>query len=405
MKDVFKAQKVTDTVYWVGAIDWVLRDFHGYATNRGTTYNAYLVLADTVALIDAVKAPFKDELLARIASVIDPKNISIIVSNHSEMDHTGCLPDVIEAVEPDAVYASRAGTEALARHFHGTGGIVAVEDGQTVSLGNRTLSFIETKMVHWPDSMLSTLVEEQLLFSQDGFGMHLATSELFADRLPREVLEFEAAKYFANILMPLVSPILKALGKVQEAGIELAVVAPDHGPIWRRREDIEFIVGKYAGWCEQKPTRKAVVVYDTMWGSTERLARAIGEGLKAGGAEPKLMPLKGCHRSDIATEVLEAGALVVGSPTLNNMMFPTVADVLTYLQGLRPKNLVGAAFGSYGWAAAGVKQVRETLEAMKVELVGEGLKVKYVPDGSDLKEAYSLGLAVAERLREVCARA
>jgi flavorubredoxin len=401
MKDVFKAHKVTDTVYWVGAIDWGLRDFHGYATSRGTTYNAFLVLADKITLIDTVKAPFRDELLARIASVADPKRIAVIVSNHSEMDHTGCLPDVIAAVEPERVVASKSGVEALARHFHGTKGIEAVEDGATLDLGNRTLRFFETKMVHWPDSMLSYLVEEKLLFSQDGFGMHLATSELFADMLPRDLLEEEAAKYFANILMPLVSPISKALAKVQEIVNDLGIVAPDHGPIWRRRDDIEFIVGKYVEWCAQKPTMKAVVVYDTMWGSTELLARAIGDGLKAGGAWPKLMPLKGSTRSDVATEVLGAGALVVGSPTLNNNVFPTVADVLTYLKGLKPQNKVGAAFGSYGWGATGVKQVRETLEAMKVNLVGDGLTVKYVPANQDLVEARRLGEQIAAKLKAV----
>ena len=402
MKDVFTAQKVTDTVYWVGAIDWALRDFHGYATGRGTTYNAYLVLADKITLIDTVKAPFKDELLARIASVIDPRDIVYIVSNHSEMDHTGCLPEVIEAVAPEKVFASRGGKEALARHFHDIEGIVAVQDGETLGLGNRTLSFVETKMVHWPDSMLSYLVEEQLLFSQDGFGMHLATSEFFADNLAPDILGYEAAKYFANILMPLTGPITKALGKVRQLGIELKIIAPDHGPIWRRDEDVEMIVGKYAEWCAQEPTMKAVVVYDTMWGSTEKMARAIGEGLTAGGAEPKLMALKGSHRSDIATEVLDAGALIVGSPTLNNNMFPTVADVLTYLKGLKPQNLVGAAFGSYGWAPAGVKQVQEVLKAMKVELVGDGLKAKYVPDAGDLEQAYARGLQVAEKLKAAC---
>ena len=343
--------------------------------------------------------------------MVDPKQIAIIVSNHSEMDHTGCLPDVIAAVEPDKVYASKAGVETLARHFHNTKGIEAVENGATLDLGNRTLRFLETKMVHWPDSMLSYMPDEKLLFSQDAFGMHLATSELLADSLPRDMLEQEAGKYFANILMPLVNPISKALGKVQEAGIELAragglgIVAPDHGPIWRRPEDIEFIVGKYVEWCAQKPTMKAVVVYDTMWGSTELLARAIGDGLKAGGAEPKLMPLKGNHRSDVATELLEAGALVVGSPTLNNNMFPTVADVLTYLRGLKPQNKVGAAFGSYGWAPAGVKQVRAVLEEMKVALVGDALTIKYVPTDEDLGSARELGIQVAERLKAVCGAA
>jgi len=404
MKDVFKAQKITEGVYWVGAIDWGLRDFHGYATHRGSTYNAYLVLADKVALIDTVKKPFKDELLARVASVIDPKKISVIVSNHTEMDHTGCLPEVIEAVKPERVVASKNGAAALAQHFPATTGIEAVEDGATVSLGNRTLSFVETKMVHWPDSMLSYLVEEKLLFSQDAFGMHLATSELFGDNLPRALLEDEAAKYFANILMPLTSFITKTLEKVQALGLEFRIVAPDHGPIYRRDEEIQWIVGKYAEWCAQKPTMKAVVVYDTMWGSTERLARAISEGLKAGGAEPEVMPLRGCHRSDVATAVLGAGALVMGTPTLNGMMFPTVADVLTYLQGLKPQNKVGAAFGSYGWGPAGVKQVQEILGAMKVELVGDGLKVKYVPDEKDLEAAHALGLAVAEKLKAVCTK-
>ncbi len=403
MNDTFRAQQITDSVYWVGAIDWGLRDFHGYATSRGTTYNAYLVLADKIALIDAVKAPFKNELLARIASVIDPQRIDVIVSNHSEMDHSGCLPEVIAAVEPERVVASKAGAETLRQHFDLTS-IEAVEDGAVLDLGNRTLQFVETKMVHWPDSMLTYMPEEKLLFSQDAFGMHLATIELFVDNLPRELLEAEAAKYFANILMPLVGPISKALAKVQQSGIALDIVAPDHGPIWRRAEDIAWIIGKYVEWCAQKPTMKAVVTYDTMWGSTERLARAIGEGLKAGGADPRVMPLRGCHRSDVATEVLGAGALVVGSPTLNMNMFPTVADVLTYLKGLKPQNLVGAAFGSYGWAPAGVRHVHETLAAMKVDLVDDGLAVKYVPTDEDLKAAHALGVAVAGKLKAACAR-
>jgi len=402
LKDVFTAQKITDTVYWVGAIDWGVRDFHGYATYRGTTYNAYLVLADTVTLIDTVKAPFKDELLARIASVIDPKKISVIVSNHSEMDHSGCLRQVIETVGPDKVIASRNGKATLDQHFDLGTKVTAIEDGETLDLGNRALTFVETKMVHWPDSMVSYLAEEKLLFSQDAFGMHLATHELFADRLPRPLLEEEAAKYFANILMPLAGPITKALDKIGALELELKIVATDHGPIWRRDEDIEWILSKYADWCAQAPRTKAVVMYDTMWGSTERMARAIVEGLKAGGAEPKLMPLRGSHRSDIATEVLEAGALIVGSPTLNGMMFPTVADVLTYLQGLKPKNLVGAAFGSYGWAPAGVRQVQERLEAMNVDLVGDGLTVKYVPTDEDLQHACALGRQVAGRLVAAC---
>jgi len=398
----FKAVKVTEHVHWVGAIDWALRDFHGYATGRGTTYNAYLVMAEKVALIDTVKAPFKEEMLSRIAAVVDPQDISIIVSNHSEMDHTGCLPEVIALVKPEQVFASVKGAEAISAHFHPAPEVVAVKDGDTASLGNMELSFIETRMLHWPDSMFTYLAEDELLFSQDAFGMHLATSERFADEVERAVILEEAAKYYANILLPyslLVKNLLSRLGKL---GLSIRTVAPDHGPIYRREEDIDWILKLYADWAAQQPTKKAVVVYDTMWGSTALMARAIADGIAAAGASAKVMPLRACHRSDVITELLDAGALVVGTPTINNQMFPTLADALMYLKGLKPRNLVGAAFGSYGWSGEAVAQVEEILTAMKVELVAEALKVKYVPDDDDLAKCRALGGLIAAKLKEVC---
>jgi flavorubredoxin len=394
-----KASKVADDIHWVGAIDWAIRDFHGYETPRGSTYNAYLVLADKIALIDTVKAPFKREMLSRVASVVDPGDISYIVSNHAEMDHSGCLPEVIEAVRPEKVFASRMGVKALAAHFHGDREIVAVNDGQTLSLGNRSLTFIESRMLHWPDSMMTYVPDAGVLFSQDAFGMHLASSERFADELDDALLQWEAAKYYANILLPLSPLITKFLQKVGKLDLRINVAATDHGPIWRDA-DVAKIVEWYAQWAAQRPTNKAVVVYDTMWGSTAAMARAIGEGLAAGGASAKVMQLRACHRSDIATELLDAGALIVGSPVLNNNIFPTVADVLTYLKGLQPKNLVGAAFGSYGWnEMAAVKHLVEALEDMKVELVADPVTANYVPDSDALAQCYDLGTRVAERLQ------
>jgi flavorubredoxin len=400
MKDTYEAIKVTDDIYWVGAIDWGIRDFHGYLTGRGTTYNAFVILADTVTLIDTVKAPFKQEMLARIASIINPEDISYIISNHTEMDHSGSLPDVIETVKPDKVFASINGVKALADHFHMEREIVGVQDGETVSLGSRNVTFVETKMLHWPDSMFTYLAEEEFLFSSDAFGMHLASSERFADQLDDGVLEYEAAKYYANILLPFSPLVTKLLDKVAGLGITINTIAPDHGPIWRKEPS--RMLNSYATWAAQEPTNKAVVVYDTMWESTTAMARAIGEGLAAGGTTTKIMPLRSCHRSDVATEILDAGALLIGSPTINNNIFPTVADTLTYLKGLKPQNLIGAAFGSYGWSGEAVKQISDMLAAMKIELVGDGIKVKYVPDSAALAQCYSLGERVAAKLQETC---
>ena len=398
MADTFRAVRISEHVYWVGAIDWAVRNFHGYLTSRGTTYNAFLIMGDRITLVDTVKRPFQDEMLARIASVVDPVRIEYIISNHAEMDHSGCLPQVIELAKPKSVYASKSGAKALESHFHMARELVTVADGQQIELGGMHLSFAETKMCHWPDSMVTYVHEDKLLLSQDAFGMHLASYERFDDELDERLLEDEAARYYANILLPLSSFVEKALAKLGGLGAEFRIIAPDHGPIWRK--DPGKIVQLYSRWAAQRRTNKAVVVYDTMWKSTDLMARAVGEGLAAGGARARLLPMSGTHRSDVAAEILDAGALVVGAPTLNNAMFPTVADVLNYIGGLRPKGLIGAAFGSYGWSGESPKDVREALEAMKVELVGEPLRVKYVPDGEELKRCYDLGLQVAARLKE-----
>jgi len=399
MSGHFEAVKISDHVYWVGAIDWGIRDFHGYSTFRGSTYNAYLIVADDVILIDTVKAPFKDELLSRVASVTDPENIRYIISNHSEMDHSGCLPQVITDVRPDKVFASPNGVKALAAHFHMEREITAVKDGESLALGGVNLSFLETRMLHWPDSMVTYVVEDKLLFSQDGFGMHLATGERFADEIDECFIIEEGSKYFANILTPYSTLVTRLIERVGGLGIRIDTLCPDHGPIWRK--DPGKIIGLWSKWAEQAPTEKALVVYDTMWGSTEKMARAISEGFIDGGATAVVMPLKSCDRSDVATELLDAGALLVGTPTINNGIFPTVADVLTYLKGLKFKNLIGAAFGSYGWSGEGYKLIDDELASMKVDIVADPLGFNYVPDDEALARCRELGLTVAKKLKEV----
>jgi len=397
MDKSFRAVKVSDHVYWVGAIDWTVRDFHGYRTHRGSTYNAYLVLADKITLLDTVKAPFMDEMLARIASVVDPKSIRYIVSNHSEMDHSGCLPAVIDVIGPEKVYASAMGVKTLEELFHTGREIVPLKDGDSLSLGNMNLAFMETRMLHWPDSMFSYLAEEQVLFSQDAFGMHLATSERFADEIDPAILRYEAATYYANIILPYSNLVLKLIDRVAASGLEFKVIAPDHGPIWRK--DLSGILADYRMWAEQKPRNKAVVVYGTMWHSTEMMARAISEGLASGGTEVKLMSVDVCHRSDVVYEILDAGALIAGSPTLNNHMLPQMADVLTYLKGLKPANLIGTAFGSYGWSGESVRQIQDILAEMKVAPAGEAVRTRHVPGGDVLQQCFDLGRQISGELR------
>ena len=396
MNDIYSAVKVTDNVYWVGAIDWTIRDFHGYTTPHGSTYNAYLVMADDITLIDTVKAPFKDEMLARIKSVVEPSKIKNIISNHSEMDHSGCLPEVIDFIKPKKVFASTIGVKTLKELFHDQHEIIPVKDGETLSLGNMELTFMETRMIHWPDSMFTYLAKDQLLFSQDAFGMHLATLERFADEIPAATLEYEAATYYANIVLPYSPIVLKTLEKVAAAGLKIKIIAPDHGPVWRK--DIGWIIDLYKKWASQKPTAKAVVVYGTMWHSTEKMASAIAEALAGAGIKVKLLSMNESHRSEVVYEVLDAGALIVGSPTLNNNILPQMADVMTYLKGLKPANLIGAAFGSYGWSGESVKNLEAILKEMKVEIAAEAVSVKNVPDNSVFEKCHELGKTIAAEL-------
>lgn len=395
----YQAIKVTERVYWVGAFDWDIRSFHGYSTSRGTTYNAFLILGSEPILIDTVKAPFYDEMVARIRSVVDPKKIKHVISNHAEMDHSGCLPKVLNLIQPDNFFASIMGCKALQAHFGDAIQPTAVKNGEVMQLGDAKLTFLETRMLHWPDSMFTYLHEDGLLFSQDGFGMHLSTSQLFADQNPRDILEYEAGKYYANILMLFSPQVNKLLASPTVADLDIKMIAPDHGPIWRTPEDIAWILDCYRRWNEQKPGKKVVIVYDTMWQSTAKMAQVIAEGVIAEGLPVKLLSAASCDRSDVATELLEAGALVAGSPTINKQMFPTMADILCYLKGLNRRNLVGQAFGSFGWGGEGAVHVQNDLKEMGVELVGELLKVNYVPTDADFEKCFELGKQIAQAVK------
>jgi flavorubredoxin len=388
--------EIAEGIFEVGATDWNIRDFHGYTTKEGTTYNAYLIMDEKITLIDTVKKEFADDMIRKIARIVDPKKIDYVISNHTEMDHSGGLPRVMHKVGEDKpLYCSKVGHKNLSKHFSQPWNYQPVENGGELVLGKRTLTFFETRMLHWPDSMFTYIKEDEILFSSDAFGQHYAGLERFDDQIGDAIMP-HARKYFANILLLYAPLVLKLIDQVTQMGLVIKMICPDHGIMWRN--DPLKIIHSYAEWSQQKPKRKALVIYDTMWHSTEIMAHAIVHSLGQEGVDAKPMHLRNWHRSDILTEVLDAAAIIIGSPTLNNGLFPTVGDFLTYLKGLKPKNKIGAAFGSYGWSGEAVKRINGELEEMKFEVIDPGIRIEFVPDEKGLDACRELGKKIAGRL-------
>jgi flavorubredoxin len=383
-------------IYWVGAIDWNIRDFHGYSTHKGSSYNAYLVVGEKTALVDTVKAPFFAEMMGRIREIIPPDKIDYLIVNHVEMDHSGSLPLFKEAFPQVEVLCSPRAEGELKRHYGGDIPLRVVKTGDTLNLGAKTLTFVEVPMVHWPDSMVTYVKEAKVLLPNDAFGQHIASTERFDDELGWDCIHPEATKYFANIVMPYGQQVLKALEALQR--IEIEVIGPSHGIIWRKY--IPEIVASYERWAKGETEQKALVVYDTMWGSTESMAKSIYQGIVEEGVTAKLYRLGNSDKSDIVQEVLEARGLVLGSPTLNNGIFPSVAEFSTYIKGLRPKGRIAAVFGSYGWGkGVTTKALAADLQTAGMEVMEE-LQVQFVPQGDDLKHCEELGQRLAERIKK-----
>lgn len=380
---MLNAIEISPKVWWVGGIDWNERLFHGYTTERGITYNAYLIMDEKVTLIDTCKATFSDELVQRISQVVDPAKIDVVITNHVEMDHSGSLP-VIHRLAPNAtIYASAgAGVNEVRAHF----GIEAtpVKSGDTLCIGERTLTFVTTPMVHWPDNMVTYSDVDQILFSNDAFGQHFATTKRFDDENDLCEIFKQAKKYYANIVWPYGMQAHKALEAVK--GLDLKMIAPSHGCIWRSH--IDEILEKYEAWTTYQTEEKAVVVFDSMWHSTESMAREICDAFIAEGVSAQLVDVKTTHISDIILYMCDAKYVAVGSPTLNSNMLPTIASFLTYMRGLSPKNeqRIGLAFGSYGWAPLGPKQVYAELENAKFQLPVPVVAQQWIPSEENLAE-------------------
>lgn len=395
MTDEVEPLALARGVYWVGVIDWNLRDFHGYVTPKGTTYNSYLIVDDKITLVDTVKAEFSAEMLKRISQIVDPAKIDHVIVNHVEMDHSGSLPAIMTAAPDATIYCSKNGKDGLHLHYKADGckdwAIEVVKTGSELSLGSKTLMFIEATMLHWPDSMHTYIKEDKILLSSDAFGQHIATSKPFDDEVGDVMAE--AAEYYANILMPFGRIILKYIDTVKELDIDINMIAPGHGIIWR--QDPAKIIEAYGRWARGETTKKVLIIYDTMWGSTQTMAKSILDGIKAAGVEVKLINIRKIDLSGIITEVLEAPVIIVGSPTLNNGIFPSVSGFLTYLKGLHPKGRQAVAFGSYGWGGGAVKAMEKELEIAGFKLIEPGLQIRYRPDEEGITACRQLGERIA----------
>jgi flavorubredoxin len=390
-----KAVEIKPNVYWVGGIDWNLRNFHGYITPRGSTYNAYLIIDKKITLIDTVKHYLFDEMKTRISSVIDPKKIDIVVSNHVEMDHSGSLPKILDIVPDAKLVTSTNGERGLKKHYNKDWNYKIVNAGDNLSIGKRTLDFVPIPMVHWPDSMVTYSKHDKILFPNDAFGQHIATTQRFDHQLDWGILKEEAKKYYANIVLPYGGQVQKALAGVSD--LDFDTIAPSHGIIWQ--EHLKDIVSLYDQWSNNETKPYAVIAYDTMWGSTEKIAHAFASGLEENGVNVRLYNIQKTPFSDIITDILEAEIIAIGSPTLNNNMLPTVGGFLTYLKGLRPKNRTGFVFGSYGWGGQAVNLIQKSLDGLSWNFPEENININFVPNENDLEKVKNKGINISKKIK------
>ncbi|MCC8107941.1 MAG: FprA family A-type flavoprotein [Planctomycetes bacterium] len=388
---------------WVGAIDWNVRDFHSYNTDRGATYNAYLIRDSQSALIDCVKGPFFDRYIKQVSELADPASIKYLVVNHGELDHTSGLPMAVKAFPNAALVTNKKCQNTLQRYFNTDGwNWHIVKTGDSLSLGNRTLQFIETPMVHWPDSMFTYVPEDELLFSMDAFGQHVASAARFDDEIDLDIVMDEAKTYYANIVVPHGKFVAKTLEAA--AGLSIKMIAPSHGVIWRNH--LDAILTAYKAWCGNRVRAKVGVFYDSMWESTGRIAEAITQGADVDGVATIMLHVRHSNLTRIATEFLDTAAFAFGSSTLNNLLMPAASSALVYMRGMNLPGKTGFAFGSYGWAAkGGADQVEAYMKEAGWTINRPVLKCSYLPDAAVLDEAEKAGRELARIALEAAAKA
>lgn len=398
-----KTVEIKPGIHWIGAIDWSIRDFHGYVTPDGTSYNNYLIMDEQITLVDTVKDKFAWVTIENIKHLTDPSKVVNIVINHIEPDHASGLEQVMSLMPEANIYISEKGKKGLERVFDTSKWkFNVVKTGDILNTGKYNLLFIETPMLHWPDSMMTYVKEAKLLISQDAFGQHLASAARFDDEFTecssRAKLDEAVVEYYANILMPFGSLIEKKIADVVALGLEIDMIAPDHGVIWRK--GVGDILQRYLDLAGGKANLSVSIIYDTMWHSTERMTLPIMEGIKEEGVGCNIIKLRATPMSVAITEFWKSRGCLIGSPTLNNMLYPSVAEFLYHLRGLRPKNRIAGAFGSYGWGGGAVKGAYEELNKMKLETYEPGVQVLYKPSIEDELSCYEFGKEFARKVKD-----
>lgn len=395
-------KKVTDKVTWVGKIDWELVTFHGneLSTFRGSSYNSYLVRDQKTVLIDTCWLPFDKEFVANLEREINLEQIDYIVMNHNEIDHSGALPALMERLPNVPIYCTKKGEGIIRGHYHKDWNFINVKTGDTLDLGENKLLFIEAPMLHWPDTMFSYLTGEHILFSNDVFGQHYASEELFNDKVPAEIVYAEALKYYTNIITPYSPMVTRKIKELLDMHVPISMICPSHGILWR--DDPMQIVETYQKWAADYQENQITLIYDTMWNSTRRMAECIAEGIREEDPDVviKLYNSSKEDKNDIATEVFKSRAILVGSPTINYGFAYSTGGIMELIRGLKFKKKKAAAFGSYGWSGEAVKEITEMLKGAGFAIVNDGIRCQWVPDEAHLEECRAYGREFAKACRE-----
>ena len=392
--------KLTDKVTWVGKIDWELRRFHGdeYSTHKGSSYNSYLIRDKKTVLIDTVWKPFDKEYVENLKKEIDLKEIDYIIAQHGEIDHSGSLPLLMKEIPDTPIYCTSNGKKILKGHYHEDWNFVEVKTGDTLDIGDSTLTFVEAKMLHWPDSMMTYMSGDNILFSNDAFGQHYASELMFNDLVDQAELFAECIKYYANILTPFSTFVTKKIQEVLSFNLPLNMIATSHGIIWRNNP--AQIVEKYMEWANAYQENQITIVYDTMWNATRRMAEKIAEGIKSVDKDVavKLYNAANTDKNDIITEIFKSKAILFGSSTVNKTIMHATSGILEMVKGLGFKNKKAAAFGSYGWSGESVGILEEKIKAAKLDVVQDGLKILWVPDDEGKEACKEFGKNFVEKL-------
>ena len=399
------AVEIADDVYWIGALDPTLRTFDIIlSTANGTTYNSYLIKgSEGVAIIDTVKENFSDEFFARLESEVDYSDIKVIVLNHLEPDHTGALPELMRRAPQAQLYISQRATsmlKALLKPARDDFEYTTVTTDDSVSLGDRTLRFLHTPYLHWPDTQCTYLEEEHILFSGDVFGCHYCDKRLFNDRVGDFRFSFDY--YYAHIMRPFKKHVMDALKLIEP--LKIKQIAPTHGPILRERP--RRYITHYRELSTSSLSREVgnddlslIIFYMSSYGNTARMAEEISEGAsEIEGVRVSLYDLEGGETDPFVDLIEEADALLFGSPTINGDAVKPVWDLLSSLAVVNLKGKLGGAFGSYGWSGEAVQMIEDRMNGLKMHIPKKGLRVKLIPNDEELEECRAFGQYIAEVL-------